>query len=208
MKTLVVDDHTMFREVVCKQCRERGFEIAGATGSAAEAIALLSLAPPELIVLDVMLEDGDGFAVAAAAARLPIAPQVLVLCGHVSEYAVMQAERHRVRGFVEKSAQLHVLGEALAAMAGRRPYFSPAFEAMRREVLRDPRAVAKRLSRAEQQLLSPLANGWSNDEIGARSGMKSTTVQTHRSSILRKLQIGGTPRLMAYLKQHGFGLYR
>lgn len=195
----------MFREVVCKRCRERGFEIAAATGSAREAIALLMQHSIELLVLDLVLEDGDRFAVARAATQLPRPPRVLVLCGQINEYAITQAERHRVSGFVEKSARLEMLDEALDAMARHETSFSPGFEAARRTVRHDPRAIDKRLSRSEQQLLPSFANGWSNDEISVRTGIKSTTVQTHRSSILRKLGISGTPKLMAHLREHGFG---
>jgi DNA-binding CsgD family transcriptional regulator len=82
--------------------------------------------------------------------------------------------------------------------------------------LRQQRAVVRAMRRAntssfekilsdtEQVVLSLVGEGLSDAEIAVRIGISRTTAQTHRSRIMKKLQIKGTPKLMAFAARNGF----
>jgi DNA-binding NarL/FixJ family response regulator len=81
---------------------------------------------------------------------------------------------------------------------GGRIYFSQAFQAARVARRSDPRSFIKVLSDWERAILSLIGQGLSDEEIGERLNLSPRTVQTHRSNILRKLNLKGTPKLIAF----------
>jgi DNA-binding NarL/FixJ family response regulator len=68
----------------------------------------------------------------------------------------------------------------------------------------DPRSFIKNLTDWERAILSLIGQGLSDDEIGERLNLSPRTVQTHRSNILRKLSLKGTPKLIAFAIENGF----
>jgi two-component system response regulator NreC len=211
MKVVIVENQAMYRDVLQKICeQECRFIVVGTAGDATAGIALVYEHKPEILILDIgLLGEKDGFAVVEATAAQRPAPRVLVLSSHVREYVVARCEQLHVAGFLDKSCDnLATVPLALAALAQGRTSYSAAYKEAKLAWLRDPCAVAKRLTDMEQKILPLIAHGLTNDEISAHAGCAATTVKRHRSEILRRLNLPSTPKLMAFALARGFGMLR
>ncbi len=206
MKLVIVEDQPIIRESLRRMCaKEFGHEVIAEADCVADAIAVILACKPEAVVLDVGLPDGSGLTVVARVRLALPTVRFLIMSGFVDDYTVYRAEKLGVHGFIDKNTSpSEALRSALVALAEGRTWFSPSVQAIRHTRHIDPQSFAKVLSDTEQQVLALIGNGLDDDEIGRKFGITRTTAQTHRSHILRKLEIPGTPKLIAFANQHGF----
>jgi len=206
VRIVVVEDHLMFRDLIRKSCRiPFGHEVVGETDSGVAAIEMILRLKPDIAILDLSLSDMDGFLVADRVLKSLRGLKVLVLSSHCDDYTMFCVEKSGVHGFIDKNTNtVETLQEALVALQAGRIYFSPAFKAAKLARRADPMSFTKILSDRERAVLSLIGHGMSDDEIGALLDVSNRTAQTHRSRILRKLEIKGTPKLIAFAVAHGF----
>lgn len=205
VKLVIVEDHVLFREVLRKLCeKEFGFTVAGEAGTGRAAVEAIRVHKPQIVLLDLNLPDGDGFDVIDQ-----IQPQMpelrfLVLSSYCSDYALYRVEKSAVHGFVDKNTQsVEMLREALKAVSQGHCYYSPAFMEAKLERHRDSNSYIKVLSNRERELLGFMGQSLTDEEIAAKLGLAAKTVETHRGSILRKLGIPNTPKLIRFAIEMG-----
>lgn len=206
VRIVIVEDHLMFRDVIRKICTTQfGHTVVGETESGVRAVELILELKPDVVILDLSLPDMDGFNVVDRVFAAMPALRILVLSSHCDDYTLFRVEKSGVHGFIDKNSNtVETLQEALSAIAEGRIYFSAAFQAAKLARRTDPRSFTKVLSEWERAILSLIGQGLNDDEIGRRLDLSPRTVQTHRSNILRKLDIKGTPKLIAFAIEHGF----
>jgi DNA-binding NarL/FixJ family response regulator len=207
MRIVIVEDHRLFRELFRKVLEtELGCTILGEVSTVAEAKRLIAAQKPDIMVLDLHLPDGDGFQVADyARARWGGTVRILIISSHCDDYTLFQVERSGAQGFVDKNCQsIAMAKQAMAALVRGETYFSPAYLEAKRARLRNPQNFTKILSVREQAVLSLVGNSLSDAEIAKRLGISPATVQTHRSHLLRKLNISNSLKLIQYAIGQGF----
>jgi DNA-binding NarL/FixJ family response regulator len=206
MKIVLVEDQAIVRDAIRTECvRDFGHEVVGEADSGTGAVDLIVRLRPDAVILDLGLPGMDGFAVAALVRHALPQVRILVLSGLIDDHAIFRIEKAGVHGFVDKNAStLASLKEALAALADGKTWFSPAYQAARAARQKNPRSIEKLLSETERHILSLIGQGLTDEEIGQRLAISSTTAQTHRSNILQKLNVNGTAKLVAYAIRHGF----
>ena len=206
MRIVVAEDEQMFREVVCKVCsHELGHDVVGQTGDGQEAVDLVASARPNLLLLDLNLPRLDGFAVADQARRLSRTTQIMAVTASRTNYTLFRIERSGFDGYIDKGADsLTSLRQALHAAENGRRYFSPTFATIKDERLRDPVAFDKLLTEREREILSLIGMSLADDEIGEHLGIAARTVETFRHRLLKKLKLGGTPKLIRFAIDQGF----
>jgi two-component system, NarL family, nitrate/nitrite response regulator NarL len=101
-RLLLVDDHDWFRRVVVATFNGHGYEVVGEAATAAEAVRAADRLRPELVLLDIALPDGDGFAVADRLAEMQVPPVVVLISSRPSEDYGARIERPSVAGFLCK----------------------------------------------------------------------------------------------------------
>ncbi|MEY2879365.1 MAG: hypothetical protein RLZZ15_1745 [Verrucomicrobiota bacterium] len=206
MRIVVVEDHRIVREAVRHACTlESGWEVVCETGSGRVAVESILALRPDVVVLDVGLEEMDGFEVVEQIQ--PLLPDVrfLVFSGRLDDVTVLLVGQLGLHGFLDKlGIDLEQIRAALLALAAGGTYFSECFQTLRAQLLADPSSWARVLSSAELRALAQIVRGLNDREVGQALGISPRTVQTHRSNILRKLGLDGTPRLIAYAVRHGF----
>jgi DNA-binding NarL/FixJ family response regulator len=112
---LIVDDHDGFRTFARDLLQAQGFDVVGEASAGSTAITAVTALRPDVVLLDVMLPDIDGFAVCEQIMADSGGPDVVMTSSHDISSFRENLERSRARGFIAKS---ELSGPALAALLG------------------------------------------------------------------------------------------
>ncbi len=112
---LIVDDHAGFRGFARRLLEACGFEIVGEAGDGASALAAVDALRPQVVLLDVMLPDTDGFEVAERIAESGAGTLVVLTSSREASDFGTRLDRSHVSGFIHKD---DLSGAALASLAG------------------------------------------------------------------------------------------
>jgi len=205
MRIVLVEDHLMFREILRIFCaKELKADVVGEAGSGQEAMRIIRKVQPDCVLLDLHLPEGDGFEVAEFTLSRWPSTKVLMLSSHCDDYTLLRVEQSGAHGFVDKGSQtLNDLRRAFAALARDEKFYSPAYDEAKRARASDLH-FSQILSKQECVVLSLIGQSFSDQEIARQLGITPTTAQTHRSHIMRKLDVSGTAKLIQFALEHGF----
>jgi two-component system nitrate/nitrite response regulator NarL len=205
MRVLITEDMPMFREIVATASRTCGHEVVAETESAIETVRLCRTLLPDLLFLDVRLPDGDGLSVAQIVRSEFPAIRIIMVTAYTTAFFIDRLAQAAVDGFIDKNVETsHALEEAFEALTRGEKWYSATFRRMRQQQSRDPSFFGKLLTPREQIVLGLVGHSFSNEQIAARLGMSVRTVEDHRSNLLHKLQLDGTPKLIAFANANGF----
>ncbi|AHF92320.1 histidine kinase [Opitutaceae bacterium TAV5] len=206
MKLVIVEDQTMLRELLVMACiRAIPTADVSAAANATDGLALCRERQPAVVLLDVVLPDGDGLRLVPDVRAAVPHVRVITLSSHTDEYTLYRAQSAGVNGFVDKNGQtLDILQEAITAVMAGQTYACSVVKEVRARVRADPMAFSKVLSDREMELLGFFGRGWSNEEVAARAGLSPRTARNHRQNIMTKLGLGSTPQLIRYALEKGF----
>lgn len=206
MKVVIVEDHQIMRDAIRTVCEsELGFDVIAQTGSGIEAVSLIIAHRPDIVLLDLGLKDMDGFNVADRVLQELPWLKILILSSLCNDYTLFRVEKMGARGFVDKNSNTtQELRDALRVIATGETYFSQVFCDARAARRADPRSFTKILTDHERAILSLIGLGLSDNEIAKRLSISPNTARTHRHNILRKFDLKGTPKLIAFAVANGF----
>jgi DNA-binding NarL/FixJ family response regulator len=199
-RVVLVDDHAMFRSGVRAELGSR-VEVVGEAGTVAEAIAVVTQARPDVVLLDVHMPDGGGLAVLEAVSKQ--LPEVRFLALSVSDAAedVIAIIRAGAAGYVTKTISSDELAAAITRVADGDVVFSPRLAGFVLDAFRDAPAMPSidpeidLLTPREREVLRLLARGYAYKEIASELFISIKTVETHASNVLRKLQLSNRHQL-------------
>jgi DNA-binding NarL/FixJ family response regulator len=193
VRVAIVDDHELFRSGVRAELTD-ALELVGQAGTVQEAIGMIRSTLPDVVLLDVHMPDGGGHAVIEAVhAELP---EVRFLVLSVSDAAedVIDVIRAGARGYVTKSisppelvAAVRRIHEGDAVFSSRLAGF--VLDAFSGDAPQAADPDLDLLSAREREVLRYIARGYAYKEVAHRLGISIKTVETHVSSVLRKLQL-------------------
>ena len=218
IRVVLVDDHRMFRTGVRSELAELtaaggvAIDVVGEAASVEEAVAVVRDTRPDVVLLDVHLPGGRGRGgtdVLLDCARLTTesGPPVRFLALSVSDAAddVISVIRAGARGYVTKTISPRDLLAAIRRVADGDAVFSPrlagfvldAFGAAAGEVAEVDEEL-DRLSAREREVMRLIARGYAYKEVAKELFISVKTVETHVSSVLRKLQLSNRHELTAW----------
>ncbi|MDR2896897.1 MAG: response regulator transcription factor [Propionibacteriaceae bacterium] len=197
-KVVIVDDHAMFRAGVRHEIAQ-AVDVLGEADDVASAVKMITELTPDVVLLDVHLPGGGG----AEVMRQTSLPSVRYLALSVSDAAedVIGTIRAGARGYVTKSISGTELVDAIARVAEGDAVFSPRLAGFVLDAFSGSIEVASvdedldRLSAREQEVLRLIARGYSYREVARELFISIKTVETHVSSVLRKLQLSNRHEL-------------
>ncbi|MEV6125921.1 response regulator transcription factor [Streptomyces violaceusniger] len=212
IRVVVVDDEALLRS---------GFELilnaaddiqVVATAVGAQAVEAVRREHPDVVLLDIRMPDVDGLTVLAELRTLPTAPVVAMLTTFDTDEYVMTALHSGAAGFLLKDTEPEHLAQLVRTLAaGGVVLSSRASHAVLRDRPSGPApadteeaARVNRLSDREREVLTLIAEGLSNADIGTRVHLSAGTVKDHVSAILTKLRVGS--RVQAALIAQRAGL--
>ena len=199
-RVVIVDDHAMFRTGVRAEIAG-SVEVVGEAADVDEAVAVVTAARPDVVLLDVHLPGGGGAEVMRrVSARLP---EVRFLALSVSDAAedVIGTIRGGARGYVTKSITGPELVSAIDRVADGDAVFSPRLAGFVLDAFAGSIEVAQvdedldRLTEREREVMRLIARGYAYKEVAAELFISVKTVETHVSSVLRKLQLSSRHEL-------------
>ncbi|MCW2946943.1 MAG: two component transcriptional regulator, LuxR family [Actinoallomurus sp.] len=208
-RVVLVDDHQMFRSGVKAELGD-SVEIVGEAGDVDEAVEVIKATQPDVVLLDVHLPGGGGVEVlrrvTGAAGRRSgdgaSPPETRFLALSVSDAAedVIGVVRGGARGYVTKTISGPELTRAIGRVAEGDAVFSPRLAGF----VLDAFAAADvpsidpefdQLTQREREVLRLIARGYAYKEIAKELFISVKTVETHVSSVLRKLQLSNRHEL-------------
>jgi two-component system response regulator NreC len=209
IRLLLVDDHAVVRSGLKMLLEnERDVEISGEAASASEAIEAALRLKPNVILMDIGLPDLSGIdATREIKKRLPDVSIVALTIHEDEEYFFKMLEAG-ASGYVPKRAAPEELLTAIRAAATGQVYLYPSLaKLLVRDFLDGGRApdepTSSELTDREQEVLTYLAEGASNEEIAGSLVISPKTVARHRENIMRKLNLHSRSELVRYAIRKG-----
>lgn len=199
IRLIIVDDHDLFRAGV-RAGLPSGIEVVGEAADAEAAVELILERVPDVVLLDVHLPGGGGQQVV----RLVKArhPDIAFLALSASDAAtdVVSVVRAGARGYVTKTISAPELTEAIHRVAAGDVVFSPrlagfVLDAFSAIPVGDIDSELDQLTEREREVLQFIARGYTYRETGEALFISVKTVETHVSSVLRKLQLSNRSEL-------------
>ena len=205
IKVVVVDDHAMFRRgVTAELAADAGrVEVVGEAADVDEAVEAISAGSPDVVLLDVHLPGGGGVEVMRRLGR-DVAPRFLALSVSDAAEDVIGTIRGGARGYVTKTITGPELIDAIGRVADGDAVFSPRLAGFVLDafagtgVAPDLAAVDEdldRLTEREREVMRLIARGYAYREVAGELFISVKTVETHMSSVLRKLQLSSRHEL-------------
>lgn len=208
LRVLLADDHTLVRAGLRKLLESMpDLEVVG---EASDGLALLTLTAelrPNLVLIDISMPGLNGLEATTRLRKECPDTKVIILSMHQSEEYVRQALRQGASGYLLKDSAPLELDMAIKAVCRGETYLSPAVS---KDVLsdyvqrlRDEVQPGDQLTTRQREVLKLVAEGLSTKEIARRLDLSVKTVDTHRSALMRQLDIHEVTGLVRYALRTG-----
>lgn len=196
---LLADDHQIVRQGVRLLLEREGFDVVGEASDGHEAIGLATKLRPDVAVMDFVMPNLNGLDASVQIRRQSPSTKTILLTMHTEDQCVLEAFRRGLRGYVIKTQAGQDLVQALREVERGALYLSPGISRTvidaylsRADVPADP------LTPREREVLQLVAEGKTTKEIASKLGLSVKTAETHRTKIMRKLDIHETAGLVRY----------
>jgi DNA-binding NarL/FixJ family response regulator len=213
IRVLICDDQALvrdgFRMILNAQ---EGIDVVGEAGDGTEAIELVKRLLPHVVLMDVRMPGMNGIEATRRIVASGVESRVLILTTFDLDEYVYEALRFGASGFLLKDVTAAQLIEGVRVVAAGNAMLAPTVT--RRLLERftpvlpggeEPTPPSlQSLSAREREILTLLASGLSNAELGARLYLSEPTIKTHLSSIFRKLRV--RDRVQAVIAAYDAGL--
>src|SRR6266550_6386098 len=208
LRVMLVDDHEVVRDGVRALLEaEEGISIVAEAGTVEETIRTAAAVEPDVIVMDVRLADGSGIEATRAIRNNRRETKVLMLTSFADDEALFASIMAGASGYVLKQVRGGELVRAIRSVGKGQSLLDPAVTKSVLDRLRKGKHLMKdeklaRLSPQEERILSLVAEGNTNKEIGQELHLAEKTVKNYVSSILSKLEVARRAEAAAYLARH------
>jgi DNA-binding NarL/FixJ family response regulator len=209
LRILIADDHEVARKGIRSILEGHpGWEVCAEAKDGREAVEYASQFKPDLLLIDIGMPNLNGLD--AARQILAAMPEalILILTIHDSEHIVREVLAAGARGFLLKSDAGRDLVAAVEALQGRRTFFTSKVSQMMLDGYLRP---AEAHDAGEQRILTPrereviqlVAEGKTTKEIATTLSLSVKTAETHRTNLMRKLDLHSIADLTLYAVRNG-----
>ena len=203
IRLVLADDHVLVRQGLRKLLEGAGFVVAGEAADGREAVRLVRSQNPDVAVIDIGMPQFNGLNAALELTRSQPQVRLIVLTQHDESQYVAEALRCGVKGYVLKNQAARDLVRAIEGVSRGEVYLSPGVASAVAEAYVSRDQTVNGLSVRERQVLQLIAEGSSTRDIAAQLGISAKTVESHRSKLMRKLDIHDTAGLVRYAIRRG-----
>ena len=205
-RILVADDHEVVRRGLCALLQSRSeWEICGEAADGREAVEKARSLKPDAVIIDIGMPLLNGLEATRQILKANPQVKVLVLTLHDSDQVIREVLNAGARGFLLKSDAARDLLSAMQALRRSNTYFTSKVAEMVLEGYLKPDMnisslprVRCRLTCREREVVQLIAEGKSTKEVAVALGLSVKTAETHRSNIMRKLELHSVSDLVLY----------
>ena len=205
LRILLADDHDVVRRGLRDQLSQHeGWLICGEASNGREAVKMALELTPDVVVLDLSMPELNGLEATRQIRRELPQTEVLIFTMHDTEHLIREVLAAGARGYVLKSDAGRHLTSAVEALSLHKPFFTAKVSQSLLDAFlqgnagSDEKSVFRTLTDREREIVQMLAEGKSNKQIGVSLGISVKTVETHRATVMRKLEINSIVELVHY----------
>src|SRR5581483_7768207 len=205
-RIFIADDHEVVRKGLMALLQAQpDWEVCGEAADGREAVEKAQQLKPDVVILDIWMPSLNGLEATRQILKTNPQARVLILTLHDSDQVVREVLNAGARGYLLKSDAASDLVAAVEALRRDKTYFTSKVAAMVLEgylkggAAPTPAQVGRnRLTPREREIVQLLAEGKSTKEVAVALGLSVKTAETHRSNIMRKLQLHSVSDLVLY----------
>lgn len=203
IKVMIVDDHDMVRKgLKAYLATEQGIEVIGEASGGDEAVALDNQLNPEVILMDLIMENGNGIEATRKIIAAHPARKIIILTSYYDDQQVFPAIEAGAISYLLKTASAEEIIQAIRkAHGGQTMLDGKVARKLVSGMHREPKPVDQ-LTARERDVLQKIAEGKSNAEIAGELFIGIKTVKTHVSSIFSKLGVTDRTQAAVYAYQN------
>lgn len=190
VRLVIADDHIVLRQGLCEMLEDKGiFSIVGQASDGLELLEVLKNTPADIVLMDIAMPKLDGMATLDRMQAQKLSTPVVILSANEGERSVRTALKAGAKGYLPKNVGLEELEFAINSVIEGKTYLSPSITSSLMNASDPTESPLSSLTKREVEILKYLAQGKPNKEIGKLLHISSRTVDTHRSNILKKLNL-------------------
>jgi DNA-binding NarL/FixJ family response regulator len=200
LRILLADDHEMVRKGLRATIEGHpSWEVCGEARDGREAVAKTCELRPHIVVMDFAMPDLNGMEATRQILAAVPSTEVLILSMHDSEKLVHELLAVGARGYLLKTDAGEFLIAAIEALALHKPYFTPKVSAVVLQGYLNPEVQESfDLTPREREIIQLIAEGKATKEVADVLGISFKTAETHRTNLMRKLNLHSTADLVRY----------
>lgn len=210
IQIMLAEDHKILLEGMRTLLEKEAasFTVVGCASNGREAVSMARQLKPEVVVMDIRMPDMNGIEATRQILAENKKIRVLALSMHADRQYVVEMFRAGALGYLLKDCACDELFQAIRAVTAGNMYLSPKIATgIMRDYLKSlptqDESVYQVLSPREREVLQLLAEGRGNRDIAESLSLSQKTVETHRTQIMRKLNIHNLPELTKYAIREG-----
>jgi two-component system response regulator NreC len=204
-RILLADDHGIVRQGLRSVlARDQNFEIVAEAADGREAVMLAESLVPQVVIMDIAMPELSGIEATALIIKNHPDTRVIILSMHSDETYLLRALNAGAKGYLLKDSADVDLVRAVHSVCRGKPFFSPEIaqvlledyvRSLQQKQLQDSYEL---LTDREKEVLQLLAHGKSNKEVAAALDLSTNTVESHRTSLMKKLNLHNTAEIVLY----------
>ena len=204
LSILIADDHDLVRKGLRTLIEEHpGWSVCGEARSGRQAVEQATQFSPDVVVIDISMPDLNGLEATRLIRKACPRSEVLVITHHDSDEMAAEVLSAGARGYILKSDSDEELVHAVDALSRHKPYFTSRITEMflanrANGATTSADSMRNRLTVREVEILQLLAEGKTAKEVASALGIATKTSDTHRTNIMRKLDLHSIAELVRY----------
>src|SRR6516165_8719344 len=200
IRILIADDHDVVRSGLRHLIEAQpNWQVVAEAGDGKEAVQKALETKPDVAVIDYSLPLINGLEATRQIRFAQPRTEVLIFTMYDNESLIQELLKVGARGYLFKTDARHHLICAIEALAAHKPFFTTkVLESLLDSFLARPTQEGSALPHRERGVVQLIAEGYTNKQIAGLLGISFKTVETHRASVMRKLNLSSTTQLVRY----------
>lgn len=200
LKVLVVDDHPMVLEGMHNMLSRISFvSLSGLAGGAAQAMEQIQADTPDIVITDISMPGISGLELTAQIRKEYPSVKVIAMSTFNERSLISQMVAQGASGYLLKNASREQIEEALLTVNENRLYMNLEWNDQTLSQMGKTPVLTSR----EKEVLSLIAEGFTNSQIAEKLFVSPYTVDSHRKNLLTKFEVGNTAGLIKLAAKHG-----
>jgi len=210
IKIMVVDDHKIVRDGIrAMLLGQKAIKYIGDAEDAEGLFSFLADNQPGVVILDIQLPGKSGIDITLELKEKYPCIRILILSSNCDEETILNAVKAGANGFLSKDTSKEELIAAISAISAGEGYFGEKinkiiYKSYIDQVQLNAGKPIDCLSEREAEILTLLADGFTNKEIADKLFISPRTIDTHKANIMAKLNLSSTVDLVKYAIRQGY----